>query len=355
MRAFGLALFVLAFARAALGQDAVDADWTKVVQLEKRCDDKPAAGQNAVEFYADRERDLYDAARAFVHNYPDDSHAGTALEWELENADFSGSAAERSSLLDQLETERRSFMASHSLPDALRQQMTATLIHERLNNDDLIKTPESALQLEQRIAVYLKENPANPKRTSLQLARANLLYRVDTEKASSFLEELVRDSDQQLAQAARNRLAKAELLGRPLDLRFTATDGATVDLAQLRGKVVLIDFWASWCPDCVRELPEIKKLDQTYRASGLVILGISLDRDRLAMANFLAKKAITWPNYYDGKGWDNSFAVQYSVRQIPETWIINKEGMVETTSADASDLDAIVQRLLKTTRIAHSP
>lgn len=355
MRALGLAIFILAFVRVAPGQDSIDTDWTKLGQLDKRCEEKPAAGENAVEFYAQRERDLYGAARAFVHNHPNDSHAGTALEWELENADFSGSAAERNSLLDQLESEMRSFMASHSLPDALRQQMTATLIHERLNNDDLIKTPESALQLEQRVADYLKENPADPKKIPLQLARANLLYRVDTEQAKSFLEALVRDSDQQLAQAARNRLAKAELLGRPLDLRFTATEGTTVDLAQLRGKVVLVDFWASWCPDCVRELPEIKKLDQAYRASGLIIIGISLDRDRLAMANFLAKKAITWPVYYDGKGWDNTYAVQYSVRQIPETWIIDKEGMVETTSADVSDLDATVQRLLKTTRIAHSP
>lgn len=354
MRASGLAIITLALVAAASCQDSAETEWSKLVRLEKRCQENPSAGENAVEFYAQRDRDLYAAAKDYVQKYPGDSHAGTALEWELESADFSGSATERSSLLDQLESETRGFVANHSVPKSLQQQMTVGLIHLRLNNDDLITT-ESALHLEQQIAEYLTENPADPKKVSLQLARANLLYRVEPEKAKSFLEALLRDPDQELAQAAHARLAKAELLGKPLDLRFTATDGTAVDLAQLRGKVVLVDFWASWCPDCVRQLPEIQKLDQAYRASGLVILGISLDRDRQAMSNFIAKKAINWPNYFDGKGWSNSYAVQYGVRQIPEIWIINKEGMVETTSADVSNVDATVQRLLKTSRIVQTP
>jgi thiol-disulfide isomerase/thioredoxin len=354
MRIFGLALIILALVPAAPGQDSVETDWPTLVQFEKRSEEKPAAGENAVEFYAQRDRNLFNAARAFVQKYPNDSHAGTALEWGLESAEFSGSATERSGLLDQLENETRSFIASHSLPESLRQQMTARLIHQRINNDDLI-TNESASQLEQQIADYLKENPADPKKLSLQMARSNLLYRVDVQKAKSFLEELVRGPDQQLAQAAQARLAKAELLGKPLDLHFTATNGSAIDLAQFRGKVVLIDFWASWCPDCVRELPEIQKLDQAYRASGLVILGISFDRDRQAMANFLIKKGINWPIYFDGQGWNNTYAVQYSVRQIPEIWIINKDGIVETTSADVSTVDDTVQRLLKTSRIVQSP
>ena len=354
MRTFGLAFLILALVPAAPGQDSVETDWTTLVRFEKRSEEKPAAGENAVEFYAQRDRDLFNAARAFVQKYPSDSHAGTALEWELESAEFSGSATERSGLLDQLENETHSFIASHSLPESLRQQMTARLIHQRLNNDDLI-TNESALHLEQQIADYLKENPADPKKLSLQMARSNLLYRVDAQKAKSFLEELVRDPDQQLAEAAQARLAKAALLGKPLDLHFTATNGSAIDLAQFRGKVVLVDFWASWCPDCVRELPEIQKLDQTYRASGLVILGISLDRDRQAMSNFLIKKGINWPIYFDGKGWNNTYAVQYSVRQIPEIWIINKDGILETTSADVATVDDTVQRLLKTSRIVQSP
>jgi thiol-disulfide isomerase/thioredoxin len=354
MRSLGLAFIILALGPAAPGQDSVETDWTKLVQLEKRSEDRPAAGENAVEFYAQRDRDLFNAARAYVQKYPNDSRAGTALVWELESAEFSGSAAERTGLLDQLENETHDFAANHSLPEPLRQQITVRLIHQRLNNDDLI-TNESASVLERRIANYLKENPAHPKKLSLQIARANLLYRVDAQKAKSFLEELTRDPDQPLAEAARARLAKAELLGKSLDLHFTATDGRTIDLAQFRGKVVLIDFWASWCPDCIRELPEIKKLDQSYRASGLVIIGISLDRDRDAMASFLVKKSINWPIYYDGKGWNNAYAVQYCVHQIPEIWIINKDGTVETTSADISTVGDTVQRLLKASQIVQTP
>jgi thiol-disulfide isomerase/thioredoxin len=346
MRAFSLIALLLAVVSAAPGQDSAQTDWTRLVELEKRCQENPTAGENAVEFFAQRDRDLYQAARAYVQKYADDTHAGTALEWELESADFSGSPADRSALLDQLESEAHKFVTGHSLPESLRQQITSQLIHQRLNNDDLI-TAEMASQLERRIVDYLKEYSTDPKKVSLQLARVNLLYRIDAQKARSLLEELVRDPDQQVAQAAHARLVKAALLGQPLNLRFTASDGTTVDLTQLRGKVVLIDFWASWCPDCIRELPEIQKLDAAYGASGLAIIGISLDRDRQALANFLARKAITWPIYFDGKGWSNRYAVQYSVRQIPEIWIINKEGLVETTSADVSSIEPTVQRLLK--------
>jgi Thiol-disulfide isomerase and thioredoxins len=353
MRTFGLAVIILALGPIASSRESLETDWTRLIQLEKRSEEKPVIGENAVEFYAQRDRDLFNAARAYVQKYPNDPRAGTALEWELESAEFSGSAAERRILLDRLEKESRDFVAGRSLPDSLRAQITVRLIHQRLNNDDLI-TNESASILEQQIADYLKENQTDPKKVSLQTARANLLYRIDAKRAKTFLEELTRDPDPQLAQAARMRLAKAELLGKPLDLHFTATDGTAIDLAQLRGKVVLIDFWASWCPDCVRELPAIQKLDQNYRASGLVILGISLDRDRPAMVNFLTKKGISWPIYFDGKGWNNTYAVQYSIRQIPEIWIINKDGIVETTSADVSTVDETVERLIKTSKIVQT-
>src|SRR5258708_33944454 len=128
--------------------------------------------------------------------------------------------------------------------------MNVQLIHQRLNNDDLI-TNESASHLEQQIANYLKENPADPKKLSQQMARSNLLYRVDAQRAKSFLEELVQDPDQQLVQAAQARLATAELLSNPLDLHFTATNGSEIDLAQLLGKVVHINFWSSLCPESV--------------------------------------------------------------------------------------------------------
>jgi thiol-disulfide isomerase/thioredoxin len=354
MRAVGLAFILVALGSPAPGQESTESDWAQLLQLEKRCEEKPAAGENAVEFYAPRERDLYAAARAYFQKHSNDARAGTALAWEMDSADFSGTAAERAALLDQLENQARSFLANHSLPAPLKQQINSLLIHLRLNNDDLI-TAELAARLEQQVDDYLKENPDDSKKVSLQLARVNLLYRFDPKKGRSFLEELSHDSDPQLAQAAKTRLAKAELLGKPLGLRFSAVDGTIFDLAQLRGKVVLIDFWASWCPDCVRELPQIQKLDAAYRGSGLVVVGISLDRDRQAMTSFLTKKSITWPIYFDGKGWNNTYAVQYSVRQIPEIWIINKEGLVETTSADVSNVDATVERLLKTSAIVRTP
>jgi thiol-disulfide isomerase/thioredoxin len=109
---------------------------------------------------------------------------------------------------------------------------------------------------------------------------------------------------------------------------------------------VLIDFWASWCPDCIRELPQVQQVYRDYSSKGFAVIGISLDKDRSAMDNFIAKKLIPWPQYFDGKGWKNDFVTKYSVHEIPELWLINKHGVVETISADVTQLASTVQRLV---------
>jgi thiol-disulfide isomerase/thioredoxin len=114
----------------------------------------------------------------------------------------------------------------------------------------------------------------------------------------------------------------------------------------LAGKVVLIDFWASWCPDCAREMPQVQQVYKAFESKGFAILGVSLDKDRRAMDNYIAKHLIPWPQYFDGKGWNSDLVTRYSVHEIPEMWIINKKGVVETTSADVTQLASTVQRLV---------
>ena len=152
--------------------------------------------------------------------------------------------------------------------------------------------------------------------------------------------------------AVRERAEKALLLVaakvKPLDLSFTAFDGRAVDLAQLRGKVVLIDFWATWCGPCVAELPNVRKVYDQYHAQGFEVIGISLDleHDRRKLENFLKENGMPWPQHYDGKGWKNELAVKYGINAVPAMFLLGKDGRIASTEARGPKLEAEVKRLL---------
>ena len=160
------------------------------------------------------------------------------------------------------------------------------------------------------------------------------------------LQELKDEPEQHRAAGAKAQLQKAKMIGKPVAIRFLATDGSTVDTQALHGKVVLVDFWASWCPDCIREMPSVRKAYQKYRDKGLIIVGVSLDTDEQALANFVAKKLMTWPQYCDGKGWESELALKFGVRAIPEMWLINQEGTLVSTEVPVEQLDQKIGELL---------
>ncbi len=140
--------------------------------------------------------------------------------------------------------------------------------------------------------------------------------------------------------------ATAELKSKPLDLKFTAVDGREVDLSKMRGKVVLIDFWATWCGPCVQELPNVLKAYKELHPKGFEIVGISLDSDKAKLESFVKDKGMEWPQHFDGKGWKNEIAVTHDIHSIPAMWLVDQKGMVIDTAARAG-LEEEVAKLLK--------
>jgi thiol-disulfide isomerase/thioredoxin len=323
-----------------------DSAWSQLQVLKEKTNEKVPVGTNAVEFYAGREKSLHDVAADFAKQFPNDARTPQALLWKIETADLQGSVEQRMAQLRQNETDGRSILDDGALTPDLRYQVQRTILFQWLDNRDLITAPGQAADIEERIAELVRGNPTEPRALSFELARAELMLRFDHEKGLELLQDLINGPDRNLADAAKARLLKAQMIGKPVDLQFTAMDGSSVDLRALRGNIVLVDFWASWCPDCIREMPVVRRTYQKYKDKGLTVLGISLDKDERALSNFVAKKLIPWPQYFDGQGWENQYATKYGVRAIPEMWLINQRGELVSTDISAEQLDQRIEQLI---------
>jgi thiol-disulfide isomerase/thioredoxin len=111
-------------------------------------------------------------------------------------------------------------------------------------------------------------------------------------------------------------------------LEFTSLSGEQINLANLKGKVVLIDFWATWCGPCRRVMPDLVETYKEYHGQGFEIIGISLDKDRTQLEKYMQDMGITWQQYYDGLGWNNKISKRFGVRGIPHIVLLDKNGAV---------------------------
>jgi thiol-disulfide isomerase/thioredoxin len=179
------------------------------------------------------------------------------------------------------------------------------------------------------------------------------------------LASLAASPNRHIRTAAKEQIQFLDLAREPLELAFTAADGREVDLAELRGKVVLIDFWATWCAPCIEEIPTIKRVYENYHARGFEVIGITLENPRFApndsaerkqekldaarrrMLAFVQDKGMPWPQYFDGKWWKNDIARRYAIESIPAMFLLDQEGRLVSTNARGERLEIEVKRLLK--------
>jgi peroxiredoxin len=123
--------------------------------------------------------------------------------------------------------------------------------------------------------------------------------------------------------------------------------GNDLSISKYKGKVVLVDFWATWCPPCVAEMPEIVAAYNKYHDKGLEMVGISLDVDKDALERFIKQRKMPWPQFYDGKRFENELAVKYGIDAIPTTYLLDREGKVIARFNPGDDLDAEIAKALK--------
>ncbi len=151
-----------------------------------------------------------------------------------------------------------------------------------------------------------------------------------------------------ITQAERPKPYDASLVvgAKPFALAGKTLEGKSLSLDDYKGKVVLLDFWATWCGPCVGELPNVKANYGKYHPQGFDIVGVSLDEDEAELRDFIKVKAMPWPQIFDGKGWEAGDAQAYGVRAIPFTLLIGKDGVIAAVNPRGEELEPAIQAAL---------
>ena len=187
----------------------------------------------------------------------------------------------------------------------------------------------------------------------------------DNKSATAALEQILPHAEKSTVPAVQANMSmlrgiqrRLNLPGNKLELDGHLLDGSKFDWSQYRGKVVLVDFWASWCQFCLEEVPNIKQNYAAYREQGFEVIGVCLDENRAMALDTVERMGISWPTLFSddesATGWDSPIALHYGISQLPMAILLDREGTVIDMEARGEQLGEQLARLLKEERPARS-
>lgn len=281
-------------------------------------------------------------AREFYTRFPTNTNAIAAKKLQckmLETAFFDG--YDKGIFADWAAAQQTLF-SDPWLTEADKFQLSVAIV-QRKRFDRWLDPTTREIEFEKDIRELIKNYPKQDQPYSMLL---NLAANSPDPKARLIANEtLICPISEEIKTKAEGILRRLDAVGKPLDIKFTALDGQQVDLSQMKGKVVLLDFWATWCGPCVGEIPHVKEAYEQFHAQGFEVIGLGFDSDFQALQRFVSKNKLPWPQYFDGKGWKNKYGIQFGIAGIPTMWLVDKKGDLRETDASV-DLKVKIQKLL---------
>ncbi|NDC54637.1 MAG: TlpA family protein disulfide reductase [Planctomycetia bacterium] len=220
-------------------------------------------------------------------------------------------------------------------------------------------TVDGGPALVQRVAALLAADPNDQQTAGLALQLAGAFEHLPGGEEvamlayKSFGPLFAKSSDERIkamGESFAGTLRRLALLGHPMEITGTLLGGQPFDQRSLAGKVVLVDFWATWCGPCVAEIPNVLEQYEKYHDQGFEVVGVSLDEDRDALETFVAERKIPWPILYEkpaGEGWRHPLATYYGISGIPTVILIGRDGKVVTLNARGEKLGEELDKMFK--------
>lgn len=213
-------------------------------------------------------------------------------------------------------------------------------------NADYAKVQESWLK---SLGDFVKQYPTcdDAADAMLQLALAEEFVGEEG-KAKAWYSRIIREFPKSpLAKKAAGAQTRLESVGKSIELRGRSVEGSTFELADYRGKVVVVHYWSTWCEPCKEEFTVLKNLYAKYSSQGLRFVGVSLDSDRKLLIDYLRENRLPWPQLHEDGGLDSRFANELGILTLPTMLLIDSSGKVVRRSIHAGELDAELRKLLR--------